>query len=128
MEWYRKAAKKGHTKAQIKLAHLVRFDNPDEAAAWLRKAAEKNDFVALNNLGYMHAEGLTGQMNSKEAFKWFIRAAELGSKVGQYNVCRAYHYGKGVSMNRERAIKWCKRSSDQGYVKGIRLLEKIESW
>ena len=128
MEWFRKAAKKGHTRAQIKLANLVRFDNPDEAVMWLKKAAEKNHFTALNNLGYMYSKGFGVQRNSQEAVKWYTKSAELGNKFGQYNMCRAYHLGKGISMNREKSVKWCKRSADQGYSDAKRLLEKIESW
>ena len=127
IEWHRKAAKKGHTLAQLRLANLVRFHSPnDEAVVWLRKAAEKNNISALNNMGYMYEEGHIGYRNSKEAFKYYIRAAELGSRVGQYNVCRVYHFGYGVSMDYKQAKRWCQKSIDQGYSIASHLLELVE--
>ena len=129
IKWFRKAAEKGHTRAQVKLASLLRFDNPDETIKWLMKAAEQDNLNAINNIGYMWAAGHMSTFgDNTEAYKWYIRSAKLGNKVGQYNVCRALYYGKGVSKNAREAQKWCQRSVDQGYKKAQGLLEKTKSW
>ena len=127
--WYKKAAKNGHIRGQLKLAQLIRFDNPDEAVFWLEKAADSGNATAMNNIGYMWAKGhLSTFGNNSEAFKWYMKAAELGDKSGQYNVCLSLYYGKGVAKNKQTAQKWCQRAVDQGYKKAESLLEKTKEW
>lgn len=127
--WYKKAAEKGHIKGQLKVAQLIRFDDPDEAVFWLKKAAKAGNKTAMNNIGYMWAKGhLSTFGNNTEAFKWYMKSAKLGDKSGQYNVCLSLYYGKGVSKNRKEAQKWCQRAVDQGYKKAESLLEKTKEW
>ena len=126
--WYRKAAEKGHVRAQVKVASLVRFDDPDEAVKWLKEAADNGNTSAMNNIGYMWAKGQMSTFgNNKKAYEWYMKSAKLGNKSGQYNICRALYYGKGVTQNKKEARKWCQRAVDQGYKKALNLLEKTKS-
>ena len=127
IKWYRRAAVKGHVRAKVRLATLLRDDNPDEAIEWLKKAAEQGNATAMNNIGYMWSKGRMSTFgNNKKAYKWYTKSAELGDKVGQYNVCRSLMYRLGTSRNLEEAQKWCQRSADQGYKPAKRLIDKFE--
>ena len=126
IEWYRKAAENGHIDGMLKVAHLIRFDDPDEAVKWLEIAAEKENAKAMNNLGYMWEMGhLSTFGKSDVAHQWYLKSAKLGNKTGQYNVCLHLYKGTGVQRNISEAKKWCKRSADQGFNKADELLRKI---
>ena len=55
----------------------------EEAAKWIRKAADQGDSSAQTFLGLMYDEGYGVPQNYKEAKKWFSKAADQGDSGGQ---------------------------------------------
>ena len=77
-KWLRKAAVKGHIKAQKDLGFIYynREDNCTEASKWYLKAAEQKDAEAQCYLGKIYYE----QGNRNEGMKWLRRAANQGDE------------------------------------------------
>ena len=60
--------------------------NDEEAAKWIRKAADQGDPHAQNNLGVMYATGRGLPKDYAEAEKWFRLAADSGDAKGKENL------------------------------------------
>jgi hypothetical protein len=65
VSWYRKAAEKGHAKAQDRLGSRYRYglgvaEDQVQAVSWYRKAADQGDARAQDRLAnhYRHGEGV----------------------------------------------------------------------
>jgi TPR repeat protein len=126
------AAKSGNTNAQVNLAMVLEMGkdsffstpgkehlsaDPEKAAYWYRKAAEKGDEVAQNNLGVMLYYGRGVKTNHTEAVKWLTASAEQGNTAAQANL--ALHFMQieigGVAYPRyEDAAKWYQRAAEGG--------------
>ncbi|MBA3849925.1 MAG: hypothetical protein C0502_08000 [Opitutus sp.] len=120
IEWYRKAADKGHAPAQFNLglAHeLGRGVAADERAAFRHYllAAERGLTNAQFNVGNMYAAGRGVGQDLFEASVWFKQAAEAGLAEAQYNLGVAYEAGRGVRKDESQAARWYKAAADQGF-------------
>jgi hypothetical protein len=63
----------------------VRRDD-NVALGWLRRAAERGNTSAQNNLGILYAQGRGVTADPAEAEKWFRSAAEKGAEDAQRNL------------------------------------------
>ncbi len=53
----------------------------DGAIRWYRRAANKGDTAAQNNLGYLYEKGPKTDKDLREAGKWYMRAAVDGCAI-----------------------------------------------
>ena len=53
--------------------------------AWFKKAVEKENIEALNNLGDCYYWGQGVEQSYKESAKWYQKAAEQGREVSMLN-------------------------------------------
>ena len=91
----------------------------------LRRAAERGDAIAQNNLGnrYYNGEGVVKDYG--EAVKWHRRAAEQGLASAQFNLGVCYENGEGVKKDADEAVKWYRRAAEQGDVYARKVLEEL---
>lgn len=154
VEWWRKAAKQGHTEAQYQLAHKTKGK---EAFKWMLKAAKGGHTEAQYELAerYYVGEGVDKDVrqaakwysraaekkhadaqfslgliscdegNEDEGFKWFYKAAEQGHAGAQYNLGVCYHTGKGVKRDDNEAAKWFRNAAKQKHEKAEQALAKL---
>ena len=92
-KYYRKAAEKGHAKAQDQLGWLYHYGsgvNKDyaEAVKWYRKSAEQGVANAQNQLGYMYEQGYGVGKDLSQARYWYGKAAAQGNANGKANLKR----------------------------------------
>ncbi|MFN2507496.1 MAG: PDZ domain-containing protein [Chthoniobacterales bacterium] len=84
MAEYEKAGKAGHVESQRVLGQMLREQKKYvESVTWLRKAAEKGDRAAQNDLGTAYALGQGVPKNRRNAIAWLLRAAEQGSPTAK---------------------------------------------
>jgi TPR repeat protein len=74
----------------------------------LRKAAEKGDPLAQNNLGSAYFHGKDVKKDVEEAARWFTRAAAADFAPAESNLAELYEKGWGVSQQ-GRAARLCER-------------------
>jgi TPR repeat protein len=119
VRWWRKAAERGHAKAQFNLGCCYRDGQgvPQdyvEAVKWHRKAAEQNLAAAQGELGDCYARGEGVPEDQVEAVKWYRKAAEQNDADAQFNMGLCYQLGLGVEENDTEAVKWYSKAAEQG--------------
>ena len=111
-EWYEKAAKQGHAKAQAALAILyVQKGDDKKTAEWLDKAAAQNEPTAQFFQGISAYEKAQDYSKAKE---WWEKAAEQGNADAMAALATLYESGKGVPQDNDKASEWLKKASDAG--------------
>lgn len=85
VQWFKRAAKKGHSGAQYNLgimSYLGQGVPQDyaQAAFWFQKAGENDHAAAQYNLGFLYYEGKGVVKDDLQAFMWIDRSANLGDE------------------------------------------------
>lgn len=81
-------------------------DPPGPDSTGFRKAAERGDADAQNNLGASYANGDGVLQNYALAVKWYHKAAKQGNSMAQKNLGVCYFNGQGVPRDFVEAYKW----------------------
>ena len=79
-------------------------DGPDRTG--YRKAAERGDSDAQNNLGASYANGNGVPQNYALAVKWYAKSAKQNNSMAQKNLGVCYFNGQGVPQDFVEAYKW----------------------
>ena len=107
--------RKQSAKEQYELGKTF-YDDEDyaEAVKWYRRAANKGNAEAQNDLGlcYYYGEGV--EEDETEAVRWFWDAAMQGNARAQNNLGNCYYYGKGVKQDNKEAVEWYQGATAKG--------------
>lgn len=124
MEWYKKSADAGYVRGMTAYADLLFGQNRDGLAlAWIHKAADKGDGVALFVLGTVYSRGMAGlpvdQQRADQYFKAAFGAlreeAERGFMPAQTYLGMMYDGGLGgLSQDPATARSWYEKAAAQG--------------
>lgn len=107
-------ALKGLPSAQNVLGDLsIHAGEVQQAIEWYRKAAQKGDAKAQNNLGMAYIRGTGVMQDFKEAAMWLSKSAEQGNAKAQNNLSIMYLSGKGVATDLKLAASWCEKAAQQ---------------
>lgn len=95
------------------------LDKKDYASAmtWFRKAAEKNEPAAQNNLGWLYENGFGFPQDYAEAMRWFVKSANQGNAEAQNNIGWLYYKGWGVKQDYAEAMKWYRKAAEHASMK-----------
>lgn len=88
--------------------------DPMQALYWYKKAADKGNAEAQNEVGYFYNTGLGVQRDPVEAAKWFTRAAGGGSQQGKLNLAVMYLEGIGVRHDVKFGIELLEQLAQKG--------------
>jgi len=117
---YRKAAEKGHVKAQFSLGRCYEIgmlkQDYAKAAEWYKKAAEQNYIEAQFKLGLFYYQGKGVKQNYAKAVEWLRKAAEQNYAHAQYLMGSCYYLNQGVSGDEAKAAEWYRKAAEQGNV------------
>ena len=86
----------------------------EEAARWLRTAADKGDSHAQYFLGDLYEDGRGVPQSDAQAALWYSLAAGQGNAEAQYSLGRLYLRGRGVPENTEKAEALLRSAADRG--------------
>lgn len=86
-----------------------------DAAKWLRDAAQAGNLGAQAELGAWYGSGLIVEKNLPEAVKWLRLAADRGHPGAQYNLALLYAKGQGVPADKRMALDLLLKSANQGH-------------
>ena len=89
----------------------------EKAITWYRKAAEKGNARAQNNMGNRYFNGKCVGQNYVEAVKWYRKSAIQGYPGAQENLGDCYFNGQGVAQNLGEAFNWYTKAAEQGLAK-----------
>ena len=122
IQWYTKAAQKGHAEAQESLGECYESgwgveQNDTIALRWYEKAAgEQNSFLQMK-VASMYGTGKGSPINYKKATEWTAKAAKNGNADAQYILGLAYEEGMEISLSYETAFEWFMKAAEQGHAK-----------
>ena len=121
-DWLRLSARRGFPVAAQILGKALRKTKPEEAAYWLRRAAEKGSPLAKFDLGMIHYD----RNEARESFHMMKQAGEAGSSTAQYNlgITHFQGWGKAIPRNLGKARYWIERAAGNGHSKAREFLEK----
>ena len=97
----------------------------DEAARWLRAAADKNQLGALLLLGGMLISGRARPQSPDEPVRLFERAAIQGSAEAKFNLGVCFGRGIGVQQDAEQARIHFQKAADGGYEPAKAALQEL---
>ena len=110
LEWFEKAAAKGHAGAQVGIGDVnYTKERYEDAVTWFTKAADQGDAEAEHRLGYCYQFGNGVELNLDTALAWFEKAAAKGHTGAQVGI-------GVVSYTKERyedAVTWFTKAADQ---------------
>jgi TPR repeat protein len=118
IEWYTKAAEKGHTDAMYEIAKCYnRGNNPNRneklVAEWFGRAADKGHLEAMYQLAKCYDRGYGCDKNNFLAAHWYEKAAEAGHVEAMMNIA---HYLMKERVNKENAMEWCIKAASNNLI------------
>lgn len=124
VKYYKIAAKKGHTKAQVNLGYCYKQgegikQSISEAMKWYKMAADAGEIYAVVNLAKAYRNGVGLPQDKTKAFEMFLMAAEKGIVDAQIEVASCYHHGIGTKQSYVSAFKWYRTAADAGDVEAL---------
>ncbi len=121
LQWLHKSGEQGNSKAQLYLYYCYANGegvqtNANEAAKWIREAAQNGESTAQGILGMLYSQKIFDCTNDTglidfpqdyaQAVKWFRRGANQGNTHAQAALGWCYKKGQGVPKNQVEAYKW----------------------
>ena len=65
-------------------------------------------------------------VDNEQAAIWYQKAAKQGYADAQYNLAHMYYSGLGIEQNIDIARKWMQKAVDQGHIKAIDDIHKLD--
>jgi len=88
----------------------------DEAIERANKRMEKDDAIAIYNIGVFYRDGSNGfPQDYTKALELWHRAAELGNAKSYCNIGYAHDYGEGVEVDKKKAIHYYEQAAMLGH-------------
>jgi len=100
--------------------------NPAEAIAWYRKAADQGLPIAQHFLGLAYVNGEGVQTDEAEAVRWFARAAAQGFSQAQYMLGLMTVYGRGVPKDLVQGYALVVMAGRRGVRSAARAVQNLE--
>jgi len=120
-DWFFRAAANAHGEAAFYLGNLYASGSIDLkqdyglALKWYRKADALGNIDALNNLGFLHDEGLGTRRDRAKAREYYTQGAEAGNAGAQMNLSAYYFEGLGgLRRDLAKALDWAIKADNQG--------------
>jgi len=108
------AVEQGDAAAQNNKSNGV-LNDPVQAVAKYRVAADQGVASAQYNLGVMYYKGVGVPKDDIQAAAWLRKAADQGDADAQFHLGVLYSNGKGVSKDDVQAVVWYRKAAEQGY-------------
>ncbi|MFW2135371.1 tetratricopeptide repeat protein [Chryseobacterium sp. TY4] len=125
---YTHASKLGDTDSMIELGLLLSdkeadYYRPKEAVMWMEKAAETNNAVAFNNLGYFYQCEIGYDFDVSKMVEMYEKAASLGDGMAMSNLGDLYFYAEHVDQDYDKALEYYKEASRKLYSNNANVVE-----
>jgi TPR repeat protein len=114
--WYKLAAAKDHTEAQISIGDYYKAkNNPKLAKEWYTMAYNKSSGEAAYKLGLVCKQNKDKNAKDKNAMEWFLKAYDGGEGKAAFQIGKMYQTGElGISRNYNQAMEWYLKGDQAG--------------
>lgn len=116
-DYWERSTKLGNVNAQYALGKLWLengIGNPEQAVAWITKAADEGNAAAQYALGKIYRDGEYVQRDIAKAVEQFNLSAEQKNEYAAYQLGRLYLVGEDIPKDVAAAMKWLSFSSELG--------------
>ena len=116
-DYWERSAKLGNVNAQYALGKLwldSGTGSPEQAVAWITKAADGGRAAAQYSLAKLYRDGEYVEQDVGKTVELFTLSAEQKNEYAAYQLGRIYLTGQDVPKDVEAAIKWLSFSADLG--------------
>lgn len=97
----------------------------EQAAKWMRKAAEQGNMKAQYSLALMYEDGKGVVQDYKEAGKWYLKAAEQGDGDAHVNLGAMYALAQGVVQDYVYAHMWFNIAAANGEINAAEMMGAV---
>lgn len=131
VEWYTKAASKGHGNAQASLGLMYFYGRgaaKDDAQAlrWYRASADQGNARGRSGLAYLYASGRGVARDDIAAVRLYRLAAGQDDPDAQNALGQMYEQGRGgLKADRSAAFEYYRKAAAQGHPLAIEHLKKL---
>tara|TARA_B100001142_G_scaffold263902_1_gene267329 strand:- start:834 stop:1505 length:672 start_codon:yes stop_codon:yes gene_type:complete len=94
--------------------HTILVHSTKKRLYWLRKAADRGDAVAMNEIGYCYRFGYGVNRDYTKAKEWWERASGCGHADATCRLASCYRYGDGVEKNEAKAVEIYVKATELG--------------
>jgi hypothetical protein len=131
LQWYQRAAQRGHDKAQYKLARLLYSDleetsDAPAAFAWFLSSAKQNYAPAQYYVAEMYALGRGVERDLEQALLWYRKAAEGGYGPAYKGISRIEnaeaHAQQELAISQEQALAEVIREAEEEHARALAAL------
>lgn len=124
LKYYGLATKAGSVTGNNRLAQLYFLGQGvprdfGKAKSLYEKSAAKKDPQAINNLGYMEANGLAFYRLTTRGYERYMQAAAMGYAPAQNNVGDCRLKGWGIQKDVNQAVKYYRLAAAQDYLPSV---------
>ena len=125
VEWRSKGEDYDSPVTQNALGELSEATDPQRAASYYQKAANRKYPPALYNLSRLYRDGLGVPRSNTLAAEYCQMAATLGLPEAQNAFGIMLQEGTGVKSSDELAFEWFKKAAEQGYAEAMYHLGRL---
>ncbi len=131
VEWFSKAANRGHQYAQYALAKLysqgkgIPQDNGKALMWFQRSAAQGNPYAKYQAAKRILADPVAAPEQRDQAVDWLTEAAEAGLDYAQYALGKLYRDGGSVEQDALQAVIWFTEAAEQNNQHAMYALSKL---
>ncbi len=130
MQLYKKLADEGDGRASERVA--VMYDHgwgvpPDakESIAWLERASEQKDSLALYELGRLYEQGINVPQDYEKALKLYQASSNGLLSPALLALSKMYLDGSGVKVSPQTAYMWAFLAAHRGDPEGKKVADSI---
>ena len=132
-EWYKQAARGGHTASMFMYAYLLLTGesgsiNLKKGTRYLKRACERNFAQAILLLARNYYYGYGVKRSEKKAFKLWKRGALLGSAESEYYLGLCYSKGIHVKQNIAKSKQHLFNALENGFDLAGQYVDNLETW
>ena len=119
-KWFNKAANAGHSKAQNRLANILKIGKDgvnqdiERAIHLYTESAKQGNPAAQYNLAREYDKGIIIEQDYEKAMLWYTKAAEQGDADAYYYLGNGHFWGEGFPQNHEKGVQMWHRASELG--------------
>ncbi|KAF0437019.1 calmodulin-dependent protein kinase [Gigaspora margarita] len=111
IEWYNKAISSGCAAAERILGdYYFKEQEYSKAFKLLQSAADKDNIMAMYNLGLCYKKGRGTDVNMEKGFEYLKQAAEMNVPYSSHELAKCYEYGEGTQKDLNEASYWFKKA------------------
>jgi TPR repeat protein len=96
----------GQALRDIGYEYMSKKEDYSKSMAWYQLAANQNDLIAYNNIGFLYRNGLGVSRDYITSMEYCLKAASCNDRKAMTNIGILFSNGKGIPVDKYKALEW----------------------